>query len=175
MSIIHGVSDSERPASEIQSLLEPSLEAGAAPVPLYSPNAGFMVAFFGGPFAICCFSGLNSARLGRLGRDLWLYLIVAIVAAAVGGWLAHATAAGTSPELLGFAGTPARSARLILRGFSLLVFGLFYLRLRPFYKATALADLGRPNPWPAGLACLGIGLVVSIGVAALGAALWSPR
>ena len=51
-------------------LLRPSIGTVDSPQrPLYSATAGYLTAFFGGPFAATGMAGLNAWRLGRLRTD----------------------------------------------------------------------------------------------------------
>lgn len=143
-------------------LLKPELSAQADHRQIFSVQAGFFVAFLGGPVAIACFSGINSYRLGRLARDLPVYLLAACAA------LALLYIFVTQPGLFGDGETSevARTYRLVNRGLALLSFGIFYLMHRTNYRTAALVG-EPPSPWSAGIACVlfGIGLsIVATGV-----------
>jgi hypothetical protein len=159
--------------SQLEHLLQPSLSEDVPHRPLYSVRAGFFVSFFGGVHATLIFSFLNSRRLSRAREDLWLYLAVGLVwLIALGAFAGHA-AGSELPGWLAIAGDSTRGLRYASRLVGLIVFGLFYLRLRPFYKAAELAGDAPPSPWLAALGAIGAGTGTAMIGATVGALLAS--
>lgn len=141
-----------------EELLKPEL-AEHDQEPIYSVRAGFIVAFFGGPIATVLFSGLNSRKLGRLSRDLPIYLIVTLITF---GILALALA---QPELFGGDSTtkPSQNVRVVIRVLALAAFGVFYFLHRSHYRAQELLGNDPPSPWVAGIACALLAMGLSVG------------
>ncbi|MEZ4331765.1 MAG: hypothetical protein R3F35_08415 [Myxococcota bacterium] len=166
--------DTERAGSQqragqngLDGLLEPSLRAETVgPVP-YSVRASFMVAFFGGIYAILYFTWLNSRRLGRLRRDVWLLGSLAVAWTLVLVWIVVASLDGEVPAWLGEPRDAMRALRIASRALSLGVFGLIYLRLRVCFKAAELSGREAPDPWRPGLTAVAVGTLVSLAVAAV--------
>ncbi len=145
----------------MNDLLKPSLTKTSAP-PLYSTRANFFVAFFGGPLAITLFSALNARRLRRLGQDLPFYLLGLALYLGLFAWLALNYPTG--PDLLEGALEARRNPFIRYGGrfLGLVLWGGYYLRHRPFHKASDLLGLDSPNPWGPALACFGLALAVEI-------------
>lgn len=144
-------------------LLQPTLET-SAPVPLVSPNATFLTAFLGGPWAALWVCGVNVRRLGRVRRELpTLVLGVALGVVA----LALAAIAAARPELVaGLVPSGWRAATAVRRlgtVLGLATWGVFYLRLRPYYRA---AELGGEfaRPWRVTLPALLFALALHLAV-----------
>jgi hypothetical protein len=53
----------------------------------------------------------------------------------------------------------------------MLVYGLFYLRLRRFYKAAEIAGDAAPSPWLPGLGAIAAGIAINFAAVALGVVL----
>lgn len=139
-------------------LLQPSLaQADQAQKATYSSTAGYLTAFIGGPFAAVTMAGLNSWRLRRLGRDALPLVAAVALSAGLSVWLMR-------PEWLGLAGVEisGTNARFAARVLALLLFGGFWLLHRRYYRGAELLGLERPNPWLGGLACVLVGLAVSL-------------
>jgi len=145
----------------MSDLLEPTLTRERAPVALYSMRSGFWVAFLGGPAATAIYTALNSRRLGRLARDLWLYI----------GGVALAYAAlylATLFEPFDLAADEGRrNARLLSRGLALALWGGYFLRLRPHYRAMEVMGTAPSPPWKAAVTCILVGGAIGFGVALL--------
>jgi hypothetical protein len=156
--------------AELEALLQPSL-AGTEHAALYSVRANFLVAFFGGVYATLIFSFLNSRRLGRARTDAALYLGIAVVWTATLAWSGYLLAADQWPDWLVLTGSAGRDARHVARAVSLAVFGLLYLRLRPFYTAAQLGGRESPSPWKAGLLAVALSAALTWLIGALGASL----
>jgi hypothetical protein len=156
--------------AELDALLQPSL-ARAEHAALYSVRANFLVAFFGGVYATLIFSSLNSRRLGRARTDAALYLGIAAAWTATVAWCGYLLASGQWPDWLLLTGSAGRDARHIGRAVSLAVFGLLYLRLRPFYTAAQLGGRQAPSPWKAGLLAVAASAALTWLIGALGASL----
>lgn len=145
-------------------LLKPSLATGTAGVPIYSAQAMFFTAFFGGPLAAVFLSALNSRRLARLPRDLPWYLLGALLGLGV-MWVAFA-----SPETfqLGAAGESStdarRGARYVSRALALLLWAGYYWLHRPEYRAMTMMDVKPPSPWVPAIASIIAALAISVAV-----------
>ncbi len=145
----------------LERLLEPSLGAQVLKPP-YSVRAGFLVAFFGGPFASIGLAALNSQRNARLKRDGWfLALLVLAVAALVIG----VGVLSRSPPVWLPGGT---ERRFFIRALALLVFGAVFLRHRSLYAASELRGEDAPPAWGVGILACVVGNLVQAGMASLG-------
>lgn len=152
-------------ASEV--LLQPTLET-SAPAPLVSPNATFLTAFLGGPWAALWVCAVNVRRLGRVRRELPALALGAALGVVA---LALAGIAAARPELVaGFIPSgwrPPTVVRRIGTFLGLATWGVFYLRLRPYYRAAELAgEFARP--WRVTLPALGVALALQLAVVAAG-------
>ena len=143
-----------------ESLLTPSLTPSAAPAAnLYSVQSGFLVAFFGGPFAIILYSALNSWKLRRpleaLAYLAALALCVAVIAGITAGWLPLAW-------LAGIIGNSA--AEVVWRALSIALFGAFYLMHRKQHRSAALFGAKPPSPWIPAIVCavLAYGMKIAV-------------
>ncbi len=159
-------------SGRLDSLLRPTLQDGVRAVSIYSVRAGFFVAFLGGPMAAVIFGALNSQRLGRLGKDAWLYAFGGIVFTAFAIGIGYLSATG------GFgAGSQeavreqTRTLRTVSQALGLAFFGLVFLLHRRFYKAAEMAGQESPSPWIPGVAASVVGGAVSLGLVAAGAAI----
>lgn len=152
-------------------LLSPVFEEGQSTTPLYSVRAEFLTAFFGGPFAIILFSALNANRMGRLKRDAWRYVLVFIATVAFVFWMLALNATDTPPvwarELFG--DEFRRLIRWVIRGFSLVVWGMLWLPYRRYHRTAEVMGIAPSNPWLSAIGCVLAGFVVQFlfGVAAL--------
>ena len=161
-------------AGRLDALLQPTLGDRVKATSIYSVRASFMVAFFGGPFAAVIFGGLNSRRLGRLGKDAWL-LILGLL-----GFCAYTAAIGYGLDAFGFEASSSsteltreqsRTFRMIARVLGLAFFGGIFLLHRPFHKAAELVREDSPSPWGPGIAASLVGGLISVAMFGLGAAL----
>jgi hypothetical protein len=147
-----------------EDLLQPELGGGRDHVPLYSARAGFYVAFLGGPIAIALFSALNSKRLGRLHKDIYVYLLVSIAA------LSFLVFGANNLELFSFGSSndnPRRNLRLAFQLVGLLSFGLYYLMHKRNYRSEQIFGESPPSPWSAGILCTLGAIAISFAVLAL--------
>jgi hypothetical protein len=161
------------------ALLTPSLasdarERGAPTVELYSARACFLIAFFGGGLAALVMGWINARRLGRLGKDAWVFVVLGIAFIALQASFADAInrASAQSFQWLGLP-LEQRDARHISRAAGLLMWGALYARHRPFYRAMAIADVAPKKPWVVGIAIVLLGGLANLGL--LVALLWVTR
>ena len=148
------------PSFDRDALLRPSLgqgaRAGAAP---YSQQVSALAAFFGGPVAALGMAGLNSRRLGRLGRDLpWLLLLLAGYLG-LEWWMASSHGAPWLARLAEAVGGKVRPPLLTALG--LLVFGLASVLHGPSQRLANVMGLDRPKGTAAGLGMIVAGTLVS--------------
>ena len=146
-----------------ESLLTPSLSAERTAAPaLYSVQSGFLVAFFGGGFAIILYAALNSWKLRRpldaLAYVAATILMLASLAAMVRGW---------EPLLRLLEPLGNSAPRYFLRALSLLLFGAFYLLHRKQHRSASLFGIAPSSPWIAAIACGLIGYGINYGVVRL--------
>lgn len=147
-----------------KDLLQPELSSGGDHVPLYSARAGFYVAFLGGPIAIALFSALNSKRLGRLHKDVYVYLLVNVAAV---GFLIFGV---NNPESFSFDATddnPTRNLRFAYQLVGLLSFGLYYLMHKRNYRTEQIFGDKPPSPWGAAILCTLGALALTFAVLAI--------
>jgi hypothetical protein len=149
--------------SERDDLLRPTLspDTGASPA-IYSANALFITAFFGGPFALIAMAALNSQRLGRVRQDAAYLLLGALLTVAF-VVIVYRPGAGWSVGDL----SPAGTERLLWRAFSLVLAAGAYLVHRRSYRNMALIGIESPSPWKAGVACCLAGGLVLAGAVVL--------
>lgn len=152
----------ERPP-EIDEMLRPTLAPDVtAPAAIYSSNALFLTAFFGGAFALLAFAAINVQRLGRVRRDAGYLLLGLALTVALAIFLYRP---GQQWSVAGL--TPAASARLAWRSFALLLaMGVFLLHRR-YYRSMSLVGLEPPSPWAAAIGCSLLGLVAQSAAIAL--------
>lgn len=157
----------------MSDLLRPSLQADARTAPVYSARAGFWVAFLGGAVATTLFSALNSHRLGRLSRDAPFYVLGLVAFVAVIGVYYF------EPGLLGFDLESKREGRqtlrLLSRGMALALWLGYYLLHRQQHRAMHLTGGTPPSPWKPALACIGLGIPISIALVSAFYLGWGPR
>ncbi|NHZ62409.1 hypothetical protein [Massilia genomosp. 1] len=132
-----------------ESLLTPSLSPSAAPAAkLYSLQSSFVLAFFGGPFAIILYSALNSWKLRRP-LDALVYL--AGLALAVTYLAAMLTRYAPLVSLIDVIGNSAGEA--LWRALALALTGIVYLLHRKQHRSAALFGATSPSPWIPAIAC----------------------
>ena len=155
----------------MKDLLQPSLSGDMPAGPIYSAQAGFWVAFFGGPVAIALFGGLNARRLGRLRREWPLYAGTAVI------FLVLGMVFFLSPEFVGMhpqsSGDQSRSFRLGSRGLALVLWLATFALHRRFHRAATMLGEDPPSPWKPAITFIVIGVLVSMAVAAIGLSLRS--
>ena len=131
-------------------LLQPSIgRVDSAQRPIYSVTAGYLTAFFGGPFAAVGMAGFNAWRLGRLRADA--LALAGGVAVAVG-----LIAFMLRPDLFGRADLEfaTRDVRIASRALALALFGAYWFMHRRYYRGMRFLGLEPPRPWPAAIACV---------------------
>lgn len=149
-------------SSDGPGLFEPSLDAKPPPRPLYSVQANFFVAFFGGVYGASLFTALNSRRMGRLREDLWLPCLASAAWTGFVYWATKSTVEGTAPEWLTFLGAGGRTVRRLGSALGLAILGVHYGVRRRVYRAQAMSGVDPPSPWLPGLACVGAAIVLSL-------------
>ena len=136
-------------------LLTPTLSQDVGPAPaIYSPSVSALTAFFGGPFALIALTAINSQKLDRVERDLPA-LVAQFLATLL--MLFLLVRAGDR-SLLSFISLPDDRAMLI-RTWALLLFVTSAVLHRRFQRNMSVSSTPRPNPGPAGLACVFLGSV----------------
>lgn len=142
-------------------LLRPSLSGSdrlrRAP---YSLQAGFLSAFFGGPFAAAGLFAVNAWRLGRARSDAPAIagMLLAALVFALGSGPGGAIQSALQPvaQWLG-----PRTGIYAERLFALALFGIGAALHRREQRSVVLFGLRRPNGWIGGLAAIVGGNVVS--------------
>ena len=143
-----------------QSLLTPSLSSRTAPsTALYSVQSSFLVAFFGGAFAIILYSALNSWKLRRP-----LDGIAYVAAAALIVALNYAVVSGWAPLMALFDMLGKGSPRYVVRAVTLLLFGGFYLLHRKQHRSATLFAVAPLSPWVPAITCMVIGYGINYGL-----------
>ncbi len=138
-------------------LLTPTLSPGEVQAPaIYSLTASVVTAFFGGPFAVIALTAVNSWRLDEVRRDT---PVLALLAAATVGVIFLLTRAD-QVSLMAFIELPKDRA-LLIRAWALAVFGMCALLHQRVQRNMSFSTTPRPNPWPAGLACVMLGIVLT--------------
>lgn len=149
-------------------LLQPSLSGrGEAPQAApYSQQAGFLTAFFGGPFALAIMFAINSKRLSRLGRDAgWIALAALGYAAWV--WFCHRTSAGQEVRAWLLHELGRRGPEIAERLIALAGYALMALCHRREQRSATLFGLDRPNGLWLGLGLIVAGNVLSIALVSM--------
>ena len=136
-----------------EALLTPSLSSSSKPsTALYSVQSGFLVAFFGGGFAIILYAALNSIRLRRP-LDALAYVAASALLCAL-----FYAAAISWPPLVTLLDTLGQGSwRYVSRAASLLLFGAFYLLHRKEHRSAELFGLAPLSPWIPAIACMAVG------------------
>ena len=143
-----------------QSLLTPSLSSKTAPsTALYSVQSSFLVAFFGGAFAIILYSALNSWKLRRP-LDGMAYIAAAALIVA----LNYAVVSAWPPLMTLFATLGEGSPRYVVRAVTLLLFGVFYLLHRKQHRSATLFAVEPLSPWIPAIACMVIGYGINYAI-----------
>jgi len=151
--------------SDRKTLLEPSLVSPESGKAIYSPNACFMVAFFGGLFAITAFSAINSWRLGRVKRDLKIYIVV-VALVLIGMFLATQWLT-TSGFVAGDQSALASYNRFAWRALALFAWFACYRMHREAHRASELTSDTAPSPWIPGIVCVVLGSLALLPLAML--------
>lgn len=136
-------------------LLRPSLSHGSQVMAPYSPQAGFVSAFFGGPAAALLMGALNANRLKRLPLDAaWL---IAALAAFVGleYWLSTQAGVDALEVLKDWVGVKPQHTVSTATG--LLYFGLCSLMHGRQQRMATLMGLDRPKGLWVGLLAIVLG------------------
>ena len=147
----------------MNDLLTPSLAQEQQLVPLYSPKAGFFLAFFAGPIAITLFSALNSLRLQRLRQDL-VYFVLGIVLYLVVKYL-MLTAAPEGANVFTWIVEQRREEPLFrfgVKALALILWGGYYFLHRSYHRSMLLFGMDSPSPWKAAFACIGLSLLIDV-------------
>jgi hypothetical protein len=143
--------------NNIDDLLTPTLSPGAGQAPsIYSLTASVLTAFFGGPFAVIALTAVNSWRLDQVRRDI---PILSLLATATIGVLFLLVRADHVP-LMPFVELPDDRA-LLIKAWALAIFGMCALLHQRFQRNMSFSATPRPNPWPAGIGCVLIGIVMT--------------
>jgi hypothetical protein len=131
-------------------LLTPTLSAAHEQAPaIYSLTALVLTAFFGGPFAVIALTAMNSQRLDRVGHDL--PVLVFQLAATVLLLYLLVRAGQVSP--VSFIELPG-DRLLLIKAWALVLFGMSAALHGRFQRNMGVSPTPRPNPWPAGIACV---------------------
>ncbi|MDQ1817394.1 hypothetical protein RBA41_29215 [Massilia sp. CCM 9210] len=132
-----------------ESLLTPSLSPSQAPAAiLYSVQSSFLLAFFGGPFAIIFYSALSSWKLRRP-LDALMYLPALALSTA----FLVAVQAGYAPLIALIDAIGSGGARILSRALAMALFGVVYLMHRKQHRSAALFGAKPPAPWIPAIAC----------------------
>lgn len=137
---------------------------------LYSQRATYLVSFFGGMYGAALFGWLNARRMGRLGRDGWLYALAAVAWSCVMIWGGYAIATESVPQWLADLDIGGRSGTTVRLGGRFLAVGLsraMFIRQRAHFSAQEVAGIEPAAARWAGVACVLAAIVLS--GAALGA------
>ena len=121
-------------------------------------RASFLVTFFGGVFGWAMFGMVNARRMDRGWRDGWIYVLGALGWAAAVIWFGFVSGREIQPDWLTTAGSPGRTMQFAGRVLALALLGLMYLRQQRHFRAQTLVGDDPPNPWPLGLASIGVGI-----------------
>jgi hypothetical protein len=147
----------------LDALLQPTLATAPAKRP-YSVRACYLVAFFGGSFAITIFGALTARRMGTLSKDLWLFAATAVLSVVGLYWATDAAVHHQLPAWLSGLGKPTQTLRYMFRAFGLAVVGVFYLMRRDIWRAAQLNG-DAPSPWQMGIFSIVVSTLVAMGVA----------
>ncbi len=144
-----------------EDLLQPTIAAQGRATAIYSAQATFFTAFFGGPVAAIIMGVLNSRRVGQLKRDALVYASGLLFFAGL-TYIYFA-----APAFIQDMGIPesgdgnVRTYRYISRALALLIWIAHYFLLRSQYKTMKLLETDPPSPWIAALSAIGLSLVAT--------------
>jgi hypothetical protein len=160
--------DEQRRNPALEELLEPSLQEAESTEPIYSIFSNVMVAFFGGVYAILLYLIPTTRRLGERNREMTVIVILGLIWTAVLVWYGYHNALGFLPGFMDLFGKPSRTLRYAARFGGLLLYGLFFLHYKKYYKAMQMGGLKSPKPWGPAIASLVASWVLSIMAAGFG-------
>jgi hypothetical protein len=146
-------------------LLQPSLSRGVTQ--LYSSRAGFFVAFFGGALASAVFTLINSRRLNRFNRDVFIIGAFTLAALLGGILLFTIPREGMSYEeilktLLARRQNDPVSFKFGPRIMALCVWIVGYLLHMKEYAAMKMSEVPPLNAWKIGLIVAVVGRFVEV-------------
>lgn len=155
---------SEKYPDNRDDLLTPVLDTEPLPVPAYSTRAQFFTAFFGGPFAIILFSGLNAYHMGRLNKDAWRYALITILSVTVVVLVVSVSVSPAPPAWLteSLGGDGSRVLRWGSRLLGLLVWLALWAPYRRYHKAAEIMGAAPRNPWLPAIVCVGGAVLANI-------------
>jgi hypothetical protein len=142
-----------------EDLLRPTLDGTRDTPALYSSQAFFFTAFFGGPVAAAAYGLVNSHRLGRLRQEAAVFVGIAVAALTLFYALHELGALSSLSELMG--GRQRRNYEIFMRAIALLAFGAGWLMHRRFYRAAAISGTDELPGWVPGIATGVVGALAS--------------
>lgn len=153
----------QRPETR-DDLLAPVLGTAQLPVPAYSTGAQFLTAFFGGPFAIILFAGLNAYHMGRSHKDGWRFVLAMIVSITLVAWIVLVFQGISPPAWIVdlFGDDTGRAVTWIVRGFGLFVWLALWLPNRRFHRAAEIMGIEPRRPWIPALICISTAIVMQL-------------
>ncbi len=158
----------QRPENR-EELLAPVLGETQLPVPAYSTGAQFLTAFFGGPFAIILFSGLNAYHMGRSKIDGWRYVLAMITSIIIVAWVSLVFQGVSPPAWIVdlFGDDTGRAVKWAVRGFGLLVWLALWLPNRRFHRAAEIMGIDPRRPWIPALICIAAAIVMQLALVSI--------
>jgi hypothetical protein len=142
-----------------EDLLKPTLSGYRQAPALYNTTGFFLSGFFGGPVGAAVYGSANAWRLGRLTRDLPVFVALAAVAFLL---LLELDRQGLLDQLRSLLGMRSTSYGLFLRGLGLACTGAIYFVHRGYFRAATVAGVASLQGWVPGIAAVVAGVVANI-------------
>ncbi len=150
--------------SDNQSLDHVQLPNSVGEKPPFSPWIGLVVALVVGALPFLLFSAWSARRLGRLGKDLWLYVVAVVGVFAFWTPLHGARLDATAFKASGGTGWDAQWPSIVARVLALAVWGLFFVRQRDSHTVFRAVGAKYGSPWKAAIVATVVGLLFGMAV-----------
>ena len=152
----------------MSDLLKPSLDDTSSGKPIYSAQAAFFVAFFGGPFAVTIFTALNSKILGRFEKEKMIFVGIGLGLVCAYSYMIYSLL--LEYDVIGNLGEFLKSVRKrpeIRYGgriAGVILWGVYYQMHKKYHRAMELFGTEPPSPWNAGLTAAAIDFAIGAGI-----------
>jgi len=142
-----------------EELLKPTLSGYRQPPALYNSTGFFLSAFIGGPVGAAIYGSANAWRLGRLSKDLPLFVGIAAFAFLV---ILELDRQGVLGQLMAILGVRNGNFGIFLRGLGLACAGAIYFVHRGYFRAATVSGVTPRPGWVPGIGALLAGVAANI-------------